>query len=289
MDERASESIEMARPVQPDRAPTTYAPAESPISRRSFRILMALTLLNTVLLGGYVLGPAFHTFGKQQWAAYQQRKADRKAAEALAAKRAAAMAVERAALTYVAPPATTLVYDDDPARRGSATGAATQPTGVAPWPAVVPQPAAYLSLPAVVPQWGQLVNPAHSVLFMGERRASASSEPRLVIVVCEPFRGFIALTLRPTSSQSDLAVTAYTSQNWRPAKGPPGDPRPAPSLRLFAGHPDPKDASRLLISYELAGTRGVLTGHLQADDTVQLTPDGTLISGWTFKSSRTGL
>jgi hypothetical protein len=191
------------------------------------------------------------------------------------------------------------VYDDDPARRGPPTGAATQPTSLAPWPAMVPQPAAYLSLPTIVPKWGQLVNPAVCILFMGERRASTSSEPRLVIVYCQPQnllgprnqqfaddRQFIAMTLRPTTSQRDLEGAAYTSQTWRPAPRPPGDPRPAPFLRIFAGQPDPQDASRLMIPYELGGTRGVMVGRLQGDDTVPLVPDRPLTNGWVVDAAR---
>src|SRR5215213_3100115 len=182
---------------------------------------MALTLLNTILLGGYVLGPAFHAFGRQQWAEYQRRKAERKAAEALAAKRAAAANTERGALAYAAPPGT-VVYDDDPSLRPPSSGTATRPTPTAPWPAVVPQPAEYLALPRVVPKYGLFIDPAQTILFMGERRASASSAPRLVVVWTdaehllrppkEPEHGtrkFLALTLLPTSPSNDLAGAAY--------------------------------------------------------------------------------
>jgi hypothetical protein len=302
MQERGPEPVKLATRAEADPAasPTpaaqvTYEPAQPAITRRSFRILMALTLLNTILLGGYVLGPAFHTFGRQQWYAYQRRKAERKTAEALAAARAAAANTERGALAYALPPGT-LVYDDDSARRPHPTAPATRPTPPAPWPAVVPQPAEYLALPAMLTGWGLFVHPTHTILFMHDRRASASSPARLVVVWCdaehllrpanEPEHGtrkFLALTLRPTSAATDLSGAGYAAFTVPAArKGGPA------AIRLFAGQPDPVDASRLLIPYEMAGGgRGTIYGQLLADDTVQLTLDGPLGPAWQVGSRRT--
>jgi hypothetical protein len=41
-------------------------------------------------------------------------------------------------------------------------------------------------------------------------------------------------------------------------------------LRIFAGQPDPKDASHFMIQYEVSGIRGTIDGWLQDDDTVRM-------------------
>jgi hypothetical protein len=314
MDSRSSDDagetiIEMARPAPAAPAPAaqiSYEPAQPAVSRRAFRMLLLLTLLNTVMLGGYVLGPAFQRFGKEQWDAYKQRQAEQKAAAALAASRASAMAVERAALAYAPAPPGTLVYDDNGTRPGGPdappAAATTQPAPLVPWPAAAPQPAPYLTLPATAKGWGRLVNPAYVVLFMQERRASLSSAPRLALVLCDPElllrpsagdeygrRDFLGLTFRTTTAADDFAGLAYTYYEWKPTQRPPGDPLPEPALRLFAGQPDAADPSRLVIPYELGGTRGQILGKLYADDTLQLTPDGPLAQRWKVRTIRSGL
>jgi hypothetical protein len=282
---------------------------------------LLLTIVNTILLGGYVLGPALNGFGKRQWAEYQSRRAERRAAAAIAAARPAAMSVERRCLDYAQPPGT-LVYDDDPGRQGLSEAATTAEragpttrTAQAPaaaWPAIVAQPDAYRALPTHVDGWGRLVNPTYTVLFMHERRASGGSERRLVLVVASPEsllsppdaekhgeREFIAITLQPTTPAGDLKATAWASFKWRPAPAPKAARVDAArgaagtdvtaagsSLRLFAGEADAVDASKLVLPFELGGTRGSIVGRLQADDRVQLTPDGALRAGWKAGGSR---
>ena len=251
--------------------PLGYAPSPNTVSVRGFRLLIALTLLNTVLLGGYVLGPAFNAYARQQWAAYQQRKADERAAAAEAAKRQAMMVAEKAAMTYAAEP-DTLVYDDDPARRDPPTaGPAKAPA--APWPAVVPQPAAYQGLPR------KFQKPSYTVLFLHERRASVSSPPRLVLVVCDPefvlakptdnyfaTRRFWIYVFRPTTQTDEFGVVASTPFVWSPAgmvRGQNVNAALTP-MRVFAGEADADDPSRLIIPYDLNGVGGMIRGQLQS-------------------------
>ena len=47
---------------------------------------------------------------------------------------------------------------------------------------------------------------------------------------------------------------------------------PDDRVRVFAGQPDPNDASHFTIAYEVNGTPGVIDGWLLEDDTVQLHP-----------------
>ena len=266
-------------------APLAYAPSPNTVSVRGFRLLIALTLLNTTLLGSYVLGPAFNTYARQQWAAYQQRRADERAAAAEAARLQAMMVAEKVAMAYTAEPDEP-VYDDNPARRDPPTTG----SAAAPWPAVVPQPAAYQGLPKTLATGDGLVRPSQSVLFLHERRASDSSPARLVAVVAgaknllspnQPgeadIRRIYAISLEPTTPARELALLKLAVYQWHPDfQNQGGESLAGASLRLFAGQADPDDPSRFVVPYEVAGVRGVLRGQLQADDSVRLTPEGPL-------------
>src|SRR5438270_4072321 len=104
--------------VVPNEPPTSpvahYEPAQPPISRRSFRLLLLLTFINTMLLGLYVLGPGLHGFVREQWSAYQQWRTDRQRHAQESAARRAMLPAQQQCLSYQAPPGT-LVYAEDPA------------------------------------------------------------------------------------------------------------------------------------------------------------------------------
>ena len=274
----------------------TYAAAANVVSVRGFRLLTFLTLVNTVLLAGYVLGPQFFGFAKAEWAAYQQRKADRVTlaakrvadraeAAARAVEREAAVAAEVAAMTYADAPGT-LVYDDDPALR-DAPPPTTDPAAAA-WPAVVPQPQAYRDLPRVASNTSRAIrDPASTCLYLHARQASAESPRRIVLVTCDAEvvlrtraersalagRGFETSVLSPTSADADLKLVSWANRAWQPT--PLGGP-----LRLFAGQSDPADPSRFTIAYEANGFEGVIRGQLLVNDSVRLEPEGPLADGW---------
>ena len=122
-----------------DASPTTA------LARRGVRLLRALTfltLVNTVMLGGFVLGPHLSPFLKQQWQQWQAERAQRK-------QRLAEIAVQNRCLAYAAP-AGRVVYEEDPAegaRLLSADAANYQPAvGLAPNSPVPPgwQPPVYV-------------------------------------------------------------------------------------------------------------------------------------------------
>ena len=80
------------------------------VSVRGFRLLLALTLLNTTLLGASTMGPQLFPFLRQQWA---QWRADQAAKTAREQARQAALALRQQALAYSVP-AGTVIYDEDP-------------------------------------------------------------------------------------------------------------------------------------------------------------------------------
>ena len=289
-----------AEPESPQ--PLAYVPAANVVSVRGFRLLIILTLLNTTLLGGFVLGPALSGFARQQWADYQQRKADAKAEAAKAAQVAAAQAATlanhqkqldgQAAASALVLPADTLLFDDDPKPRDTAT---TRP---APWPQTLATPRPYADLLDLLPVIRQQTSQPAIPLFVGVRRASLASKPRLVVVVLDPhniltaaqnsydarYRRFFSMTFSAADTDGNgFGSTQIASFTWRSPEPERYDEQQAftaPTLRLFAGRADADDPARLVIPYEVAGVAGVIRGQLQGDDTLRLVPDRPLADGW---------
>ena len=104
---------------------------------------------------------------------------------------------------------------------------------------------------------------AGPVLFLHERR-SARGERR---VVCVEYAGawnpLIARTVRPGSP---LSRPAFEPTQFSPAI----DLTNCARLRFFAGQPDPADASRFTIGYEMDGRGGTLEGRLLEDGDIAL-------------------
>ena len=88
------------------------------VSVRGFRLLLALTLLNTTLLGVSVTGPQLFPFLRGQWTQWRanraQRQAEAAAKVAAAAKQQKILALEQQCLTF-SRPAGTVVYEENPA------------------------------------------------------------------------------------------------------------------------------------------------------------------------------
>jgi hypothetical protein len=298
-----------------EQSPLSYRQGPQPVSLRGFRLLLFLTLVNTILLGGFVMGPALSAFGKQQWADYQRRQAAERAEvakiakeQAAAAARQVAMVAEQKCFTH-AWPMGTLLYDDDPKRPGGPEEPAgkrgqdgklpsTNPsvaTPQLPWPWVTPLPEAFQSVASSLPSRlaGRALS-AQTLLFMHERRASQSSEPRLVVVLIDATfllnrsqgfqhgrRDVSAIVLHPTSPTTPMTVRMSSEYNRTEDSGDP-----YPPLRLFAGVADSADVTRFYIPYEMAGKSGMIVGRLQGDDTVHLRAEGPLASGWHLDLNR---
>ncbi len=93
--------------------PVAYEPPSGGVTRRSFRLLLILTSINTMLLGAVVLGPGLTPFVRQQWADLQRRQADRKSEATKAVVRHALLPAQKQCMDYLAP-AGTLLYAEDP-------------------------------------------------------------------------------------------------------------------------------------------------------------------------------
>jgi hypothetical protein len=48
--------------------PLRYDTQPPAVSRRAFRFLLLLTLLNTIMLATFIVGPTAQTYARQQWA-----------------------------------------------------------------------------------------------------------------------------------------------------------------------------------------------------------------------------
>jgi hypothetical protein len=285
-----NDSTPKPRPPQLAYAPTSGGP-----TRRQFRLLLILTMVNTVLLGGYILGPRLWSYASEQWTSFQnQRAAERKRKQAEAARLAMLPAQEKC-LKFVAP-ADRLVYAQDPdggARilaQSSPTTAKRQPVLL---PAVAPPPDCLVQLPKVIEGWGELSNARWAYAFVHERRASPSDPPRLVVVLLygvterpasnRPVREqitVVALTLRPASLSEDLVAEAYSS--YGATRADEAKQNDDTFLRVGSGQPDPDDPSRFSIPYELTGVgKGTFDGQLLGNELVTLTSNGpvTLFEG----------
>src|SRR5260221_8900939 len=76
------ETIDAADEAPPAPRPAPEIPYEpsTSVSRRQFRFLMALTLINTLMLGAFVAGPGIARVTGGWWQDYKRWQADRVAA-----------------------------------------------------------------------------------------------------------------------------------------------------------------------------------------------------------------
>lgn len=294
-------------------APSPAAPAQAPteldydrtgfrVSRRQWRALMVLTLLNTVMLGWFVAGPATSNLLKAQWQQFQARRAQRAAER----QRAAELRV----LLAHAFPSDLVIVEEDPDRATALlTGAAgyrpqAYETGVSGGlTASFDPPAVYTGGP---PKWRDYVavssNRSDPPVFIGER-TSPRGNRRLVIVryhlrqlmnisggssgtdaraAVQSVRWLRAtardtaskdvLRVRAASEDTDLSLVLPEVRATRdPAQSGPWHFRPDVTFTLLAGQADPADPSHFTIPYRLDGQPGVIDGWLR-DNGLQLRP-----------------
>ena len=111
------------------------------------------------------------------------------------------------------------------------------------------------------------IEPVQAPLFIHGRRAATGQPPRVVIVGFDGPR-FVWGDRRPVwvrviKEPGDLRAFAQLDHfNF--------ETDPSLPVRLYAGEPDPADASHFTISYEAGGVPGTIDGWLRADDTVTL-------------------
>jgi hypothetical protein len=294
------------------------------VTVRGTRLVIALLLVNTTLLGASVMGPQLFPFLRGQWTQWQTRRAAGKAQEQA---RQAALAVRKQCLAYALPPAT-VVYEEDPAEAarllrdgGSAYSRATALAQNAPRGWVPPvrhnSPAFFTEFRSKSSTRSHVAS-ADPLVFLHERTTPGGAK-YLVVVQYDlrvdwhtrtetdqstrqlrvDYHQLKTRRLVALAWKADAAAVTYTvafdreyrlrlpdaydrlATQWMTG---PGSDRVTPStdygnvLRIFAGQPDPADASRFTIPYRLDGRDGVIEGRLK-DDGIELRPrDGE----WTF-------
>ena len=273
-----------------------------PVTVRGFRVLVLLTLLNTTLLGVSVLGPQLSPFLQQQWQQWKARREEQKAKQA-------ALALQQQAMTY-SPAAGRVVYEEDPAavarllkEQGGVYHSPARrindapPGWVAPLSAVPPpfftsgRDYALLFLherttPGGVKHlvWVQL---APEYIFDRKTQVDLATgqvtgatfnlrRRRAVLASSRPVgdEGLTSGRTQQRLAEIVLPDTA-TREVARLAAGAPIDQPPSIDygnvLRVFAGQPDPDDASHFTIPYQLDNRDGVIDGWLK-DDGLHLRP-----------------
>jgi hypothetical protein len=117
-----------------------------------------------------------------------------------------------------------------------------------------------------------------AILFLHERTCPSGNR-RLVCVRYFPEAETFTPSFIPGYNCELIVITPGTFRN------PPkpalrmyvidvlsGWPRTPPNVRMFAGQPDPNDASHFTIRYQMWGKEDILDGRLGDDDQVTLTP-----------------
>jgi hypothetical protein len=184
------ESETQAVQAPPERAALAYDPetGRAQVSRRQFRFLLILTLVNTLMLGGFVAGPGLSKLVGGWWRDYQHWRAGREAARQRQAARDKFMADYRQLLAY-SEPADKVLHEEDQERAAKLVAqrgyVPERPSGSfsyftpKPWqfPAVAPQPIALQMLTGPRKSTGAL-------LFLHGRKTPAGPE-RLVWVVLD--------------------------------------------------------------------------------------------------------
>jgi hypothetical protein len=297
-------------PVDAEDAPkpeVTYAsaPTGASVSRRQFRFLLTLTLLNTLLLTAFVAGPATSRMVAASREKYRQWKIQRD--EAAAHQK---FNTDFTAALTRSIPSGTVVYDDHPdcAAALLAKGSDYRPVPQGSTVYFPPKPwqlptGFYPSSPAF--QVG--TDSDHPTVFATGRRTPGGTD-RLILVSLEsdqtmertpspeshattqrfgvrhtrafrahvlfPFFGRLEQRmtrsleiLQPADHQTTITWTKGTSwENGRVDADLKG------VLRVFAGQADPADPSHFTIPYDLDDQPGVIDGWLRDDEVVLLQP-----------------
>jgi hypothetical protein len=120
-----------------------------------------------------------------------------------------------------------------------------------------------------------------AVAFMHER-ISPAGHRRLVVVHYFPERDTFTAGFIEGYNYSTTAITPGTildaptvAQRMYVIDVMSSWPRLPPLVRMYAGQPDPADASHFTIRYQMWGQEDVLDGRLKDDDSVTLTPRHT--------------
>jgi hypothetical protein len=279
--------------------PVDYQRAESPYAtRKSVRLLLILTLLNTIMLGSSLLGPKTWSYVRS---VYQQWKDERAAKAAAQAQLQKDIAAQKQAVTFTLPEKT-VVYDEN---WENAAKLLQSGTGYAPAlpsdsrrpmqfqvPALQINPQVYKDLtfkmnggsryPAAMAFLHERMTPSHHPMLVAVEltslfRFSFSSNPSAAIVSKGRRLWASAWNLSPNGIEIPTAFTT-SMELVLPDSNPTGlmddsgkIMNKGNELRLFAGVVDPRDDSRFVIPIEVDGKKGEIVGKL-TDSGFTLTP-----------------
>lgn len=112
--------------------------------------------------------------------------------------------------------------------------------------------------------------PIGGVAFFHGRRPCGGGETHLVGVVVSAWRDLVVFAAQSGVRPNGIGdADPYSTRH----KLPPGIVlQEGDALRVFAGRPDPADASRFEIEFEMNGVRNALGGRLRDDGSVELRP-----------------
>jgi hypothetical protein len=260
------------------------------VSRRQWRALILLTLLNTVLLGWFVIGPQSTQFIQSQWKQWQVRRAEK-------ARERQMLADQQACLDYKFAP-NLVLYAEEPAeaKKLITSIADYKPvsihsgvSGLIWMPPVIAnsRPASWLGFATFVSRDGAgPFIPDLPVVFLG-RRSTHSGEEQLVFVQLraqqttgsngrENFintdRLLVANAVLPATSDKPAKMIGSRALQLvlpnKRFKDVSSVPEEGPYLTLLAGQADAADNSHFFLPYKIDGVENKIDGWVTEDGVI---------------------
>jgi hypothetical protein len=184
------------------------------VSRRQFRFLLMLTLMNTTMLGWFIVGPQASAILKEQWQQWKDRQVRREIQRKV-------LAAQQECLEH-AYPADLVIYEERPAeaRRLVADVPGYSPVAwggnpgffsYSDWvpPALLDHnPLSWSKFAPAYTEGGMLCDVSLPVLFMGERK-TPGGRSRLVVVQCD-----MRQTAQTTDDPAGGKITHVSATRW---------------------------------------------------------------------------
>jgi hypothetical protein len=311
-----SDVDEQSPPTESPSKPLDYDRTRGGVSKRQFRFLLALTLINTLMLGAYILGPSASGLISGAWNEFQARRALQK-------QQQQRQSFLRQVSTFTAP-ADQIVYEEHPLLATKLLAASpdflsipTVPDAIMhltpqPW-----QPPVRRKEPPLATQFRSIVpngpNETDATLLLHALKSPAGQERIVWIAIsgeqqllytatselrrelqAHTARRLSAFVLLPAGINPEFLEAKYlirlipqtpslkTTVTWtRVPNWENGGItiNPEGLFRFYAAQIDPKDPSHFTIDYALDEKRNTIDGYLKNDDTIVFVPRaGRIIS-----------